>query len=99
MFDKNNEETDIVANVTWLDASVSAKPVGCRIREAMSRLAYLSFLIGFGKYSDGSAHKLQLVQTNLIHVHTYVYIHVGAAISLTHTVHVGPVLKLVRTIF
>lgn len=97
MFDKNNEETDAVANVTWLDTSVSAKPVGCRIREAMSRLAYLSFLIGFGKYSDGSAHKLQLVQTNPIHVHMYVYI--AAAIPLTHTVHVGLVLKLVRAIF
>lgn len=91
MFDKNNEETDIVANVKWLDTSVSAKPVGCRIREAMSRLAYLSFLIGFGKYSDGLPRKLQLVETNPIHVHT----HVAAAIPVTHTVHVGPVLKLV----
>ena len=52
LFDKNNVETSNVTNVTWIDTSVSAKPVLCRIRDAMSRLAYLSFLIGFGKYKD-----------------------------------------------
>lgn len=52
LFNESNEETANITNVAWIDTSVSAKPILCRIREAMSRLAYLSFLIGFGKYSD-----------------------------------------------
>ncbi|KAL9972027.1 hypothetical protein ACROYT_G018266 [Oculina patagonica] len=48
LFDKNNEVTTNATQVEWIDTSVSAKPMLCRIREALSRLAYLSFLIGFG---------------------------------------------------
>ena len=67
MFDENNEETANITNVAWIDTSVSAKPILCRIREAMSRLAYLSFLIGFGKYS-GVLHKLELAKSKSINV-------------------------------
>jgi len=52
LFDGSNTEAANITKVAWIDTSVSAKPMLCRIREAMSRLAYLSFLIGFGKYSD-----------------------------------------------
>jgi len=53
LFKKNNEEVTSIENVTWtenvtwIDTSVSAKPLLCRINEAVSRLAYLSFVIAF----------------------------------------------------
>ena len=56
LFKKNNEEVTSIENVTWtenvtwIDTSVSAKPLLCRINEAVSRLAYLSFVIAFGEY-------------------------------------------------
>lgn len=50
LFHENNTQATSIENVTirWIDSSVAAKPLMCRIKEAMSRLAYLSFVIGFG---------------------------------------------------
>ncbi|XP_068718898.1 inner nuclear membrane protein Man1-like [Montipora capricornis] len=47
LFDENNELTDDIKKVKWIDCSIAMKPLFCRIKEAISRLAYLSFFIGF----------------------------------------------------
>lgn len=39
-----------MGKVKWIDCTVSMKPLFCRIREAMSRLAYLSSVIGCGEW-------------------------------------------------
>ena len=52
LFHENNTQATSleIVTITWIDSSVAAKPLMCRIKEAMSRLAYLSFVIGFGKF-------------------------------------------------
>lgn len=49
LFDENDTLTNDIRKVKWIDCAVSMKPLFCRIREAMSRLAYLSSVIGFGE--------------------------------------------------
>lgn len=49
LFDENDTATDDISKVKWIDCAVSMKPLLCRIREAMSRLAYLSSAIGCGE--------------------------------------------------
>ena len=49
LFDENNTATKDMGKVKWIDSAVSMKPLLCRIREAMSRLAYLSSVIGCGE--------------------------------------------------
>ncbi|XP_074620236.1 uncharacterized protein LOC141879033 isoform X1 [Acropora palmata] len=46
LFDENDTATNDINKVKWIDCAVSMKPLFCRIREAMSRLAYLSSGIG-----------------------------------------------------
>lgn len=45
LFNNISEMTHDNRSVAWIDASVSAKPILCRIKEAVSCLAYLSLLI------------------------------------------------------
>ena len=49
LFDENDTATNDIRKVKWIDCAVSMKPLFCRIREAMSWLAYLSFVIGVGE--------------------------------------------------
>lgn len=50
LFDENDTATNDINKVKWIDCAVSMKPLLCRIREAMSRLAYLSSGIGCGEW-------------------------------------------------
>lgn len=45
LFNNISERAPNVKSVAWIDTSVSAKPIFCRVNEAVSRLAYLSLLI------------------------------------------------------
>lgn len=49
LFDENDTEANDINKVKWIDCADSMKPLLCRIREAMSRLAYLSSGIGCGE--------------------------------------------------
>ena len=49
LFNNISERARNVKSVAWIDTSVSAKPIFCRIKEAVLRLAYLSVLISVGK--------------------------------------------------